>query len=71
MNNKQLLSQLVEKIELEILTTEESAFIGGVGASPNAVNNCQCNTNNCICNLGNNCMCNSNNCYCGTVKENP
>lgn len=60
-----LLSKLVEKIELEILTTEESALIGGSSASLLGGNNCKCDGNNCSCKTtGNNCMCNGNNCNC-------
>lgn len=65
MKNGTLLSKLVEKIELEILTTEESALIGGSADSILAGNNCKCNGDNCDCNTGgNNCQCNGNNCPC-------
>lgn len=65
MRDKKLLSKFVEKIELEILTTEECAFIGGAADSTSTGNNCKCNGNNCDCNnCGNNCRCNSNNCDC-------
>ncbi len=57
MNNKNLLSKFVEKIELEILTNEECALIGGSADSINAANNCMCDGNNCPCG-GNNCHCN-------------
>lgn len=52
MKNETLLSKLVEKIELEILTTEESALIGGSADSILAGNNCKCNGDNCDCNTG-------------------
>lgn len=65
MDNQTLLSKLVKKIELEILTSEESALIGGTADSILAGNNCKCNGNNCNCDTtGNNCKCNGNNCDC-------
>lgn len=51
MDNQTLLSKLVKKIELEILTSEESALIGGTADSILAGNNCKCNGNNCDCNI--------------------
>ncbi len=72
MKNVALLSKLVEKIELEILTTEESALIGGSADSILSGNNCKCNGNNCDCNTGgNNCKCNGNNCPCQTEIPTP
>lgn len=58
-----LLSKLVEKIELEILTTEEVALIGG-SADTIIANNCPCKGDNCPC-LSNNCPCQGDNCPCG------
>lgn len=57
-----LLSKLVEKIELEILTTEESALIGG-SADSILGNNCACGADNCPC-KANNCPCKGDNCPC-------
>lgn len=71
MKNVELLSRLVEKIELEILTSEESALIGGAADSILG-NNCKCNGNNCDCNYGgNNCKCNGNNCSCNNEIPTP
>lgn len=71
MKNVALLSKLVEKIELEILSTEESALIGGSADSIGG-NNCKCNGNNCSCNTtGNNCKCNGNNCSCQDPGPDP
>lgn len=65
MKNEDFLSNLVKKIELDILTTEESAIIGGTRDELLAGNNCMCNGNNCDCNTtGNNCKCNGNDCAC-------
>lgn len=70
MKNEVLLSQLIEKIELEILSTEESALIGGSSGPVTSGNNCKCNGNNCNCELGgNNCQCNGNNCSCAVIVE--
>lgn len=64
-----LLSKLVEKIELEILTTEESALIGGSADSVLEGNNCKCNGDNCNCIIEpNNCMCNGDNCSCKITR---
>lgn len=44
MKQADLLSSLVKSIELEILTTEESALIGGAADSGSTGNNCKCGT---------------------------
>lgn len=71
MKELSLLSSLVGKIELEILTTEESALIGGTSGPIVQGNNCMCNGNNCNCNTGNNCKCHGNNCDCYAVEPEP
>lgn len=72
MKDASLLSKLVEKIELEILSVEESAFIGGSAGPIIGGNNCKCNGNNCSCNYtGNNCKCNGNNCSCQVIDPVP
>lgn len=71
MKELSLLSSLVGKIELEILSTEESALIGGTSGPIVQGNNCKCNGNNCNCYTGNNCKCNGNNCDCYAVEPEP
>lgn len=65
MKDRDLFTRLIERIELEILTTEESALIGGNADSTLGINNCNCYSNNCIlCLTINNCQCDGNNCSC-------
>lgn len=68
--NPSPLKELVEKLEVEILSTEDSLLIGGSGISPLAGNNCKCDGDNCNCTLRpNNCTCGgSNNCACPIVQ---
>lgn len=72
MKNLDSLTTLVKKIEIEILTNEESALIGGSSEPISGGNNCKCNGNNCNCDTtGNNCRCGGNNCSCDVIVPDP